>query len=300
MDIENVKKIAVLGAGSMGHQIAMLCALGGYDTSLQDIEEGALDKAREVLEARMQDWVKKEKVTEEKKEAAFAKLSTTTDLETAVKDADLVIEAVVEKLDVKREIFAKLDNYAPKDAILATNSSTIVNSKIADVTTRKDKVINMHFFFPPLVMDCVEVVKSDQTSEETAQTALDFCERIGRKGVLLEKEIYGFVANRLLFALSNEAVYLYENGYADFESIDLIAKKALSHPLGPFELMDLSGIDVGYYGNMQLYEETGDPKNKPAKSIEEKVKSGNLGRKTGKGWYDYSKGDKCYVTTCNL
>lgn len=292
MTAENIHRVAVIGSGSMGHQIAMLCALGGFETTLQDIQQDALDKAKEQLEGHMTKWVNKAKITEEKKNAAFANLKTTTSLKTAVKDADLVIEAVVEKLDVKREVFSKLEEFASSNAILATNSSTIVNSKLAEVTSRPDKVLNMHFFFPPLVMDCVEVVKSDQTSEETAQTAMNFCERIGRTGVLLEKEIYGFIANRLLFAISKEALYLYEEGYADFEAIDLITKKALKHPIGPFELMDLSGIDVGYYGNLQLYQETGDLKDKPAKSVEEKVKAGNLGRKTGKGWYDYTKGDK--------
>lgn len=287
MNINDIQKVVVLGAGSMGHQIAMLSTLGGYETTLQDISEDALVNAKNMLNKRMEDWVKKDKISEEKKQAAFSKLQTTTDLEIAVKDADLVIEAVVEKLDVKREVFSQVDKFAPKHTIFATNSSTIVNSKIADVTSRPEKFINMHFFFPPLVMDCVEVVKSDKTSDETADIAMDFCKEIGRTAVLLEKEIYGFIANRLLFALSNEALYLYENGYADFKDIDIIARKALNHPLGPFELADLSGIDVGYYANLQLYEETGDPKDKPAKSVEEKVKAGHLGRKVGKGWYDY-------------
>lgn len=289
---EGIYRVTVLGAGSMGHQIAMLCALGGFETFLQDIEENALGKAKDQLQGHMDNWVKKGKITEEKKNSAFAKLHTTTSLEEAAQEADLVIEAVVEKLEVKREVFSKLEAIIPRHAILATNSSTIVNSKIAAVTTRPEKVLNMHFFYPPLVMDCVEVVKSEQTSEETAKTAMDVCERIGRTGVLLEKEIYGFIANRLLFAISNEALHLYEEGYADFEDIDLITKKALRHPIGPFELMDLSGIDVGYYANMQLYQETGDPKDKPANSVAEKVRAGHLGRKTGKGWYDYPKGGK--------
>ena len=287
MNINDIQKVVVLGAGSMGHQIAMLSALGGFETTLQDINEDALLNAKNLLNKRMDNWVSKGKITEERKQAAFSKLQTTTELEIAVKDADLVIEAVVEKLDVKREVFSQVDKFALKHTIFATNSSTIVNSKIADVTSRPEKFLNMHFFFPPLVMDCVEVVKSDKTSDETAKVAMDFCEKIGRTGVLLEKEIYGFIANRLLFALSNEAMYLYENGYADFKDIDVIAKKALNHPLGPFELADLSGIDVGYYANLQLYEETGNPKDKPAKSVEEKVKAGHLGRKVGKGWYDY-------------
>ncbi|MHA6252215.1 3-hydroxyacyl-CoA dehydrogenase family protein [Oceanobacillus sp. CAU 1775] len=289
MSSESVEKIAVIGAGSMGHQIAMLCALGGYETYLQDIESSSLTNAKEQLDKHMERWVDKGKLSEDEKRAAFGRLHMTTSIVEAAGDADFVIEAVVEKLDVKREVFAKLDKIAPAHTILASNSSTIVNSKIAEATSRPDKVLNMHFFFPPLVMDLVEVVKSDETSNESAQIAMDVCKQIGKTGVLLEKEIYGFVANRLLFALSNEAMFLYENGYADFEVIDTIAKKALGHPLGPFEIADLSGIDVGYYANMQLYEETGDPKDKPAKVVEEKVKAGHLGRKTGQGWYNYTK-----------
>ncbi|MFZ3577108.1 3-hydroxyacyl-CoA dehydrogenase family protein [Virgibacillus sp. DJP39] len=292
MAIRQIKNVAVIGSGAMGHQIAMLCVLGGFETHLQDIEEQALNQARDTLEGHMANWVKKGKITEQKKDEAFARLHLTTKMKDAVKDVDLVIEAVVEKLDVKQEVFSKLDKLVSGHTILATNSSTIVNSKLAEVTSRPEKVLNMHFFYPPLVMDCVEVVMSEQTSKETAQTALDFCERIGRTGILLEKEIYGFIANRLLFAISKEALYLYEEGYADFKDIDLITKKALKHPIGPFELMDLSGIDVGYYGNLQLYQETGDPKDKPAKSVEKKVRAGILGRKTGKGWYDYSTGGK--------
>ncbi|MBA2874198.1 3-hydroxyacyl-CoA dehydrogenase family protein [Thermaerobacillus caldiproteolyticus] len=284
-----IQTIAVIGAGSMGHQIAMLCALGGYATKLQDIHEHALTKAKATLEDIMNKWVNKGKITEEKKEAAFSRLSFTTSLEEAVKEADFVIEAVVEKLDVKREVFAQLDRFAPAHAILATNSSTIVNSLIADVTNRTDKVINMHFFFPPLVMDCIEVVMSEQTSDETAHITMDVCKQINRTGVLLRREISGFVANRILGALQREAVALYEKGIADFKDIDLICKKALNHPIGPFELMDLSGIDVVYYVMQQRYAETGDPEDRPFACIEEKVKQGHLGRKTGRGWYVYEK-----------
>lgn len=282
-----IKNVAVLGSGAMGQQIAMLIALGGYNTYIYDVDENAIDNAMDSLDSRMVDWVKKEKLSEKEKITAFTKLRTTNNLVKAVENADLVIEAVVEKLDVKRELFSKVELLASNHTILATNSSTIVNSKIADVTTRPDKFINMHFFYPPLVMECVEVVKSDKTSDQTAQTAMDFCESINRKGVLLHKEIYGFIANRLLGALFTEAMYLYENGYADFKDIDIIVKNALNHPMGPFEIADLSGIDVGYYASLDLYKETGDPKDKPSKSIEKMVKQGHLGRKTGKGWYEY-------------
>ncbi|WP_347549961.1 3-hydroxyacyl-CoA dehydrogenase family protein [Pseudalkalibacillus hwajinpoensis] len=289
MKSEEIKKITVLGAGSMGHQIGMLCALGGYETTIQDINESALKDAGAKLEGIMTKWVTKGKITEEYKNEAFGRLHFTTSLEEAAVRADFIIEAIVEKLNVKREVFAKLDKLADPETILATNSSTIVNSLIASVTNRKEKVVNMHFFFPPLVMDCVEVVMSEATSDETAKVTMDVCERINRTGVLLKKEISGFVANRILGALQKEAMYLYEEGIADFKDIDLICKKALNHPIGPFELMDLSGIDVGYYVMQQRYNETGDPEDKPAKAIEEKVKAGTLGRKTGKGWYDYTK-----------
>ncbi len=289
MNIQDVKNICVVGSGSMGHQIAMLCALGGYRTTIQDISEESLQKAKSSLAEIMDKWVAKGKISAEERNAAFERLRFTTSLAEAAGNADFVIEAVVEKLNVKKEVFAELDKVAPPHAILASNSSTIVNSLIAEATKRPDKVCNMHFFFPPLVMDCVEVVMSEKTSEETAQVTMALCQKINRTAVLLRKEIYGFIANRILLALSREATSLYEQGIADFKDIDLVCKKALNHPLGPFELADLSGIDVGYYARLQLYAETGDPKDKPEACVEEKVKAGTLGRKTGRGWYDYSK-----------
>lgn len=289
MNINDVKKIAVIGSGQMGHQIAMLAALGGFETVIQDISESTLTKAEKSLNGIMNKWVSKGKITEDAVNAAFARLVFSTNLKEAVQDADFVIEAVVEKLEVKRSVFKELDTWAPKHAILATNSSTIVNSLIAEVTERPEKMINMHFFFPPLVMDCVEVVMSSQTSEETAKVTMEVCERMNRTAVLLKKEISGFIANRILGALNKEAIYLYENGYADYQDIDLIVKKALGHPMGPFELMDFSGLDVVYFVQNQQYQESGNPLERPAKCLQEKVEKGELGRKTGKGFYTYEK-----------
>jgi 3-hydroxybutyryl-CoA dehydrogenase len=289
MQGNDMQNVCVVGAGSMGHQIGMLCALGGCETVIQDVNESSLKKAKEALVYQIDKWVQKGRLTEAEKKDAFSRLAFTTSIQNAASNADYVIEAVTEKLDVKRRVFAELDEIAPKHAILATNSSTIVSSLLADVTSRPEKVCNMHFFFPPLVMDCVEVVRSELTSDETAQEAMNLCEKINRTAVLLNKEISGFVANRILGALSKEAVKLYEEGYASFEDIDLICTKALKHPIGPFALMDLSGIDVAYYVNQQRFAETGDPEDKPAKCIEEKVEAGMLGRKTGQGWYTYEK-----------
>jgi 3-hydroxybutyryl-CoA dehydrogenase len=289
MTIKKVQSICVVGAGQMGHQIAMLSALAGFNTILQDVNIEALQKAESTLQTIMDKWVNKGKVSEDTKVAAFSRLTFSTDLKAAASHADFIIEAVVEKLEVKREVFKLLDEFAKPDTILASNSSTIINSLLAEVTNRPDRVINMHFFFPPLIMDCVEVVKSEKTSVDTAQVTMDVCEKMNRTAVLLQKEISGFIANRILGALQREAVFLYENGYADFQDIDAICKKALHHPIGPFELMDLSGIDVGYFVMQQRYAETLDPADKPYASIEEKVKQGHLGRKTGKGWYEYNK-----------
>ena len=284
-----IERVLVVGAGQMGHQIAMLCALGGYTTIIQDVNKEALQQAKKSLNKRMNHWVEQGKITSVKKAEAFALLTFINNLEEAAQDVDLVIEAIVEKLNAKRELFQQLDLLTPKHTILATNSSTIVNSLLAEVTERPEKVCNMHFFFPPLVMDCVEVVVSEKTSEETMETVMAVCKQINRTGLLLRKEISGFVANRILGAINREALALYEEGIADFKDIDIIVKKALRHPLGPFELIDLSGADVVYDVMELRYAETGSSEDKPSISIEEKVKSGNLGRKTGQGFYSYSK-----------
>jgi 3-hydroxybutyryl-CoA dehydrogenase len=287
--IENVKKILVVGSGAMGSQIGMVCSLAGYEVIIHDIDEGMLEKAREQLGKRMSRNVEKGRMEQEEVDAAFDRMSFTTELENAASEADLVIEAAVEKLDIKREIFAKLDEVAPEHAILATNSSTIVSSQVADATNRPDRVCNMHFFNPALVMKCVEVVRNPKTSDATVETTVELTRRIGKAPVVLNKEIPGFVANRILNAVRDEAISLYENGIASVEDIDTACKTALGYPMGPFELMDLTGIDIGYYVKMARYEESGDPKDKPSKSVVEKVEKGELGRKTGKGWYEYDE-----------
>jgi 3-hydroxybutyryl-CoA dehydrogenase len=287
--IENVKKILVVGSGAMGSQIGMVCSLAGYEVIIHDIDEGMLEKAREQLGKRMSRNVEKGRMEQEEVDAAFDRMSFTTELENAASEADLVIEAAVEKLDIKREIFAKLDEVAPEHAILATNSSTIVSSQVADATNRPDRVCNMHFFNPALVMKCVEVVRNPKTSDATVETTVELTRRIGKAPVVLNKEIPGFVANRILNAVRDEAISLYENGIASVEGIDTACKTALGYPMGPFELMDLTGIDIGYYVKMARYEESGDPKDKPSKSVVEKVEKGELGRKSGKGWYEYDE-----------
>ncbi len=291
-NIENVRKILVVGAGAMGSQIGMVAAIAGYDVAVQDIADEMLDKAKEQLAGRMDRNVEKERMTRAEADEALARLSFTTDLDSAARDADFVIEAAVEKLDIKRDLFRKLDEFTPDHTILATNSSTIESSRVADATSRPDRVCNMHFFNPALVMKCVEVVRNPETSDATVETTVALTERINKAPVLLNKEISGFVANRILHALANEAISLYENDVASFEDIDTACRTALGHPMGPFELMDLTGIDIGYYVRMVKYEQSGEEKDKPRQSIVERYERGDLGRKTGKGWYAYDKNGK--------
>jgi 3-hydroxybutyryl-CoA dehydrogenase len=287
LGIDQIQNITVVGAGAMGSQIAMVCALAGYKVTLVDVMPEALEKAKASLKGHMENRIKKGRLTSSQFEEAFANLAFQSVLDFAVKDADFVIEAVVEKLDVKRDLFAKLDILAPTHAILATNSSTIVSSKVADVTKRANRICNMHFFNPALIMQLVEVVRNEETSQDTVDTTVLLAKKLGKTPIVLNKEISGFVANRILGALMNEAVSLYESGVASFEEIDIAVTKGLNHPIGPFALMDLTGIDVNYFVRQQRFLETGEEKDAPMKSITEKFEKGELGRKTGKGWYTY-------------
>ncbi|MDW7674172.1 MAG: 3-hydroxyacyl-CoA dehydrogenase family protein [Bacillota bacterium] len=287
-----IKNICVVGAGNMGHQIALSAAIAGFKVICMDLNKEILDKAISFTEKYLPERVSKGKLTEEQAKAAANNISFTDDLTNAAKDADLVIEAVVEKIEVKRKVFAELDEICPPHAILTSNSSYIVSSKIADVTKRPDQVCNMHFFVPALVMKLVEVVKGPHTSQETADTVMQVAEKMGKIPVLLQKEIYGFLVNRIVAATKNEALYLYDMGIASYEDIDTAVVNALGHPMGPFRLMDLTGIDLSYYIATEKYQESGDPKDKPSPVLVEKFIKKEWGRKVGKGFYDYSEGGK--------
>ena len=289
MTVPGINKICVVGAGNMGHQIALSAAIAGYKVKCTDIAPEILEKAEKFANTYLPERVAKGKMTEEVAKQARANISFTLSLEEAAGDADFVIEAILEKLDLKRELFAKLDKICPPHAILATNSSFIVSSKIADVTKRPDKVCNMHFFNPALVMKLVEVVKGPHVSEETANITMELSKSMGKIPVLLKKEIYGFLVNRILAAINHEALFLYDMGIASYEDIDTAVVNALGHPMGPFRLMDLTGIDLAYFIGMERYQETGDPANKPSPIIVEKYIKGEWGEKKGKGFYDYSK-----------
>jgi 3-hydroxybutyryl-CoA dehydrogenase len=288
MKIEDIKNMAVIGAGNMGHQIAMLCAIHGYTTVCTDINAKILKKAENFADTYLVGRVEKGRLTEEQAKAARQRLSFTPSLEDAVKDADYVIEAVLEILDLKRRIFADLDRMAPPHAILATNSSAIISSKITDVTKRPTKVLNVHFFNPALVMKLVEVVQGPHVSDETKDISMALCEKLEKVPVHLKKEVDGFLLNRIFGAIAREALWLLDMGVASMEDIDKAQVYGAGHPMGTFRLMDLTGIDLAYTMGMEAFRETGDVRHLPSPSVVEKFVKGEYGQKTGKGWYDYS------------
>ena len=278
--------LAVVGGGGMGSQIAQQAALHGVEVVLQDVSAGQLGKAVEQNRQLLQRRVDKGRLSQAEAEAAVARVRTTTDLGEAAR-VGIVIEAIVEQLEPKREIFAELDRICPADTILASNSSTMPISTIASATGRPDRCCNLHFFFPVLVMELCEVVRGPQTSEATIGRAMDFVREMGRVPVLINKEIDGFIVNRILHAATQEAYRLLDAGVAGFEDIDIAVEKGLNWPMGPFRLGDFSGLDVTYNARRHMFKTTGDERYRPSAQLEAKVKAGKLGRKTGEGWYKY-------------
>jgi len=271
----------------MGAQIAQQAALHGLDVLLHDQSEEQLKKAAASNRGHVLRRVEKGKLRKADAETALDRVRMTTDLAEAADEADFVIEAVFEDLGIKRAIFAELDRLAPERAVLASNSSTMGISKIAGATLLPERCVNMHFFYPVLVMDLVEVVRGPETSDETVERAMTMAREMGRTPVLLNKEIDGFIVNRILHAATQEAYRLLDAGVAGFEDIDIAVEKGLNWPMGPFRLGDFSGLDVTYNARLHMFKTTGDQRYRPSAQLEEKVKAGKLGRKTGEGWYKY-------------
>jgi 3-hydroxybutyryl-CoA dehydrogenase len=284
MEINN---IAVIGAGNMGHQIALCAALSGYKVTCTDMDAAVLNKAIQFADTYLNERVLKQKLTKEAAAAAQKNIAFVFTVEEAVANADLVIEAIVEKLAIKRKLFAQLDRLCPSHTILATNSSYMVSSKISDATSRPEKVCNMHFFNPALIMKLVEVVKGPHVSNETVEAIILVAKKMGKTPVLLHKEIYGFLVNRFLQATRQEALKLLDMGIASYEDIDTAVKNGLGYPMGPFQLLDLTGIDLAYHTAMEKYNESGEAADRPSPTVVEKYTKGEWGKKVGKGFYDY-------------
>lgn len=289
MKVEDIKKVAVIGFGTMGSGIAQVFALAGYEVTARDVAQEFLDRGLSLIKDGpfgLNKAVEKGKLKREDAEAALARIKTTTNLAEAVKDADIVIEAVFENLDLKKQVFKEVDENAPSHTIIASNTSTLSITALASATKRPEKVVGMHFFNPVPVMRLVEVVKGLATSDETVEVVKQLAIKLGKTPIVC-KDVPGFVANRIAFPYLVEAMRLYEMGVASAQDIDTAMKLGYNFPMGPLELIDLIGLDVTLDILETLYKETGDSKFCPPTILRQMVRAGWLGRKTGKGFYSY-------------
>ncbi len=285
-----IKKIMVIGAGLMGGGIAQVSAQNGYNVILNDTAAEFVDRGFNNITKLLEGQVKKEKITAADKDATLGRIQKSTNLEDG-KDADFIIEAVYENLDVKKAIFQKLDSICREGAIFASNTSSIPITTLAAVTSRPDKFIGMHFFSPVPVMRLVEIIRGIKTSEETTKITEEIAAKMKKESVRV-KDVPGFLVNRVNAAFRAEVYRCLLEGVASLEDIDKAIKLGLNHPMGPFELGDFVGLEIGLSVFKTLYEGYKDPKFAPALILEKLVQSGDLGRKTGKGWYDYSTGER--------
>jgi 3-hydroxybutyryl-CoA dehydrogenase len=286
-----MKNISVIGAGTMGNGIAHVFAMNGYSVSLIDISGPALEKALATISKNLDRMVAKEKISADDKAATLANITTYTDLAEGVKSAELVVEAATENIDLKLKIFAQMDEAAPADAILATNTSSISITKIAAATKRPEKVIGMHFMNPVPVMKLVEVIRGYATSDEVTSTIMEMSK--GLRKVPVEVNDYpGFVANRILMPMINEAIYSLYEGVAGVEEIDTVMKLGMAHPMGPLQLADFIGLDVCLSILHVLKDGFGNPKYAPCPLLVNMVTAGKKGRKSGEGFYTYTPGSK--------
>jgi 3-hydroxybutyryl-CoA dehydrogenase len=279
-------RVLVVGAGLMGSGIAQVAAVAGWDVTLRDVHRPALERGTAAIERSLARMVDKQTVTADDRDAAMARIATTTDLEAAA-EADLVVEAVFEEVEVKREVFRELDRLASADAVLATNTSAIPVTTIAAATRRPERVVGTHFFSPVPMMRLVELVRGLRTSDETLATARRFAEDVGKTCIVVERDVAGFVTTRLITALAMEAIALYESGVASAEDIDLACRLGFGHPMGPLATTDLTGVDILRHAALNVYAETGDPKFYPPELLSRMVDAGDLGRKTGRGFFSY-------------
>ena len=285
----DIKTIGVLGAGSMGNGIAQVAAQSGYNVVMRDIDDKFVDRALKGIDKFLSKSVEKGKITSDDKNTTLGRIKGTTKMED-LKDVDFVVEVVLEDMDLKKKVFKELDELTRKEVILATNTSSMSITEIATATNRQDKVVGMHFFNPVPLMRLVEVIRGYNTSDDTIAVAMDLARKFKKEPIEVKKDIPCFVVNRLMMPHFLEAILLLQEGIASAEDIDKAAKLGLNYPMGPFELMDLTGIDIAYHVAEYLHKEM----NKELKWVsprlmKDMVKANRLGMKTGSGWYDYPK-----------
>lgn len=294
-----MKNISVIGAGTMGNGIAHVFAQSGFSVSLIDVAEDNLKKALSTIEKNLDRLISKEKITAEEKSKTLENIRVFTDLKTGVANADLVVEAATENVELKLRIFKDMDAFAPEKSILATNTSSISITKIAAATKRADKVIGMHFMNPVPLMKLVEIIRGYQTSDEVTKTIADMSVKLGK--IPVEVNDYpGFVANRILMPMINEAIITLHEGVAGVEEIDTVMKLGMAHPMGPLQLADFIGLDVCLSILNVLFSGFGNPKYAPCPLLVNMVMAGKLGVKSGEGFYAYTAGSKDVVVSSNF
>ncbi len=281
-----VRRPFVVGAGIMGAGIGQLCAQQGYQVTVMDISDEVIQRAEEKVKKGLKDRVEKGKITSQDMDSILARMKWTTDLKLA-RESDFVIEAVFEDLELKKETFSKLDAICQPQTILATNTTALSVSEIASTTSREERVIGMHFFNPAVIMKLVEIIRGEKTSEETVETTKKFAEKLGKVPIVTQKEAPAGIVSRVLALLLNEAALVYEQGIASAQEIDEAMKLGAGLPMGPLSLLDMIGLDVHLSKMETLYSKLKDERYRTPEIIKKMVKEGRLGRKTGKGFYDY-------------
>ena len=294
MKLEDVQRVTVLGAGNMGHGIAEVAALAGYDVSLRDINEELVQKGYDQIEWSLGKLAEKDRIGDDEADAALDRVDAFVELEDALDGADVVVEVVPEKMAIKKDVYDDVVAHAPDEAVFVTNTSSLSITELSEVTDRPERFCGMHFFNPPVRMDLVEVISGKHTSEETLELIEGLAESMGKTPVRVRKDSPGFIVNRILVPLMNEAAWIVESGDATMEAVDSTTKFDMGLPMGSFELADQVGIDVGYHVLEYMHEVLGDAY-RPCPLLGEKVEAEDLGKKTGKGFYDYEDGDGAQI-----